>query len=260
MPTTTTEGGGLQETGQLKDFYGEGGKITGRKVKVGDNEIWVDRNNKPIDIHGFNEDPSNVRGTPEYRSRINTSMKNVESALTDLKDTFGKREGGFNQEDSYATDIVPAVQSGKVAEWAVKNGVRPEEISGLVESAYHDALNDRRQDGARVRDLTPYLNQLVIRQSVGGSADVFRTNVGDSGPPQYIDTEKMTILNRTASSVLRGKGFKGNSQDLANQVYTAAISDWNVLDDDVKKEWNRKANKGENGFYHYVKNKVNSYL
>ena len=111
-----------------------------------------------------------------------------------------------------------------------------------------------------MRDLTPYLNQLVIRQSVGGSADVFRTNVGESGPPQYIDTEKMTILNRTASSVLRGQGMKGNSQDLANQVYTAAITDWNVLPDDVKKEWERKANKGENGFYHYVKNEVESYL
>ena len=54
--------------------------------------------------------------------------------------------------------------------------------------------------------------------------------------------------------------MKGNSQDLANQVYTAAITDWNVLPDDVKKEWERKANKGENGFYHYVKNEVESYL
>ena len=70
----------------------------------------------------------------------------------------------------------------------------------------------------------------------------------------------MTILNRTASSILRGKGFKGNSQDLANQVYTAAITDWNTLSDDVKKEYERKANKGENGFYHYVNNNVKSYL
>ena len=141
-------------------------------------------------------------------------------------------------------DLANQVYTAAITDWNVesddvKNGVNPEEISGLVESAYHNALNDRRQDGARVRDLTPYLNQLVIRQSVGGSADVFRTNVGESGPPQYIDTEKMAVLNNFASTSLKRQGFKGNSQDLANQVYTAAITDWNVESDDVKKEWER---------------------
>ena len=259
IPTTQDGLAAMEETGQIKDFFSPQGKITGRQVKVGENKVWVDKNNKPINIHEFNEDPSNVRGTPEYRTRINSSMKVVENSLKDLKESFGAREG-WKGDVSYATDIIPSVQAGKVAEWAAKNGVRPEEVAGLVESAYHDALNSNRQDGARVRDLVPYLNQLVIRQSVGGSADVFRVNAGEAGPPQYIDTEKMAILNRSAGNLLRQKGFKGGSQDLANQVYTAAITDWNGLDEDAQKEWNRKANKGENGFYHYVRNKLNSYL
>ena len=250
MPSTTDSP--MTETGQIKDFYSPTGKVTGRKVKVGDNEIWVDKNNKPINPHTFNEDPSNVRGTPEYRTRINSSMKVVEDSLKDLKNNFGVRGEDRDGNKQYATDILPSVQSGKIAEWAAKNGVRPEEVSGLVESAYHDAINGRRQDGARVRDLVPYLNQLVIRQSVGASADVFQLNAGEDGAPQYIDTEKMTILNKSASGALRSKGFKGQSQDLANQFYTAAISDWNKLSPDVKKEWERKANKGENGFFHFA--------
>ena len=248
MPTAQ---GGAAGTGQYQDFYGPGGKITAEKVKVGKDQYkWVGPNGKVVDGRRFNQDPSNVRGTPEYRTRINSSTKQVEGVLDGLRSTFDKQ--GQGDETFYKTDVVPAAQAGKIAEWAAQNGVAPEEMAGLVESAYHNAINDKRQDGARVRDLTPYLNQLVIRQSVGTSAEVFRTNPGADGPPQYLDTEKMTVMNRVASDLLKSKGFKGGSQDLANQFYTAAISDWNKLPAGVKKDWERKANKGENGFYHYA--------
>ena len=247
MPTSQ----GAAGTGQYQDFYGPGGKITAEKVKVGKDQYkWVGPNGKVVDGRRFNQDPSNVRGTPEYRTRINSSTKQVEGVLDGLRSTFDKQ--GTGDETFYKTDVVPAAQAGKIAEWAASNNVAPEEMAGLVESAYHNAINDKRQDGARVRDLTPYLNQLVIRQSVGTSAEVFRTNPGEDGPPQYLDTEKMTVMNRVASDLLKSKGFKGGSQDLANQFYTAAISDWNKLPAGVKKDWERKANKGENGFYHYA--------
>ena len=248
MPTSQ---GGVAGTGQYQDFYGPGGKITAEKVKVGKDQYkWVGPNGKVVDGRRFNQDPSNVRGTPEYRTRINSSTKQVEGVLDGLRSTFDKQ--GTGDETFYKTDVVPAAQAGKIAEWAAANNVAPEEMAGLVESAYHNAINDKRQDGARVRDLTPYLNQLVIRQSVGASSEVFRTNPGADGPPQYLDTEKMTVMNRVASDLLKSKGFKGGSQDLANQFYTAAISDWNKLPAGVKKDWERKANKGENGFYHYA--------
>ena len=258
MPSTTDSP--MTETGQIKDFYSPTGKVTGRKVKVGDNEIWVDKNNKPINPHTFNEDPANVRGTPEYRTRIKQSSTAVKDSLDELKNTFGARGEDRDGKTQYATDILPSVQAGKIAEWAAKNGVAVEEVSGLVESAYHDAINNKRQDGARVRDLVPYLNQLVIRQSVGASADVFRLNAGEEGPPQYIDTEKMTILNSNAARLLKSRGFDGGSQDLANQFYTAAISDWTKLGPDAQKEYERKANKGENGFFHYVSSRMDKYL
>ena len=248
MPTTQ---GGVAGTGQYQDFYGPSGKITAEKVKVGKDQYkWVGPNGKVVDGRVFNQDPSNVRGTPEYRTRINSSTKQVEGVLDGLRSTFDKQ--GTGDETFYKTDVVPAAQAGKIAEWAAANNVAPEEMAGLVESAYHNAINDKRQDGARVRDLTPYLNQLVIRQSVGTSAEVFRTNPGEDGPPQYLDTEKMTVMNRVASDLLKSKGFKGGSQDLANQFYTAAITDWNKLPAGVKKDWERKANKGENGFYHFA--------
>ena len=250
----------LQETGQIKDFFGKNGKVTARKVKVGDNEIWVDQGNKPINIHTMNEDPSNVRGTPQYRTRINQSMSTVEDSLKGLRESFGVRGEDRDGNKQYATDVVPAVQAGKIAEWAAENGVAVEEVSGLVESAYHDALNDRRQDGARVRDLVPYLNQLVLRQSIPGGADLFRTNPGADEAPQYISREKISVLNSVASSALKRAGYKGNTTDLANQVYTAAGSDWAGLPDDVKEDWNRKANKGENGFYLYLENRLSSYV
>ena len=247
MPTTAATTG----TGQYQDFYGPNGKVTAEKVKTGkDSYVWVGPNGKPVDGRKFNQDPSNVRGTPEYRTRINSSTKQVEGVLDGLRSTFDKQ--GTGDETFYKTDVVPAAQAGKIAEWAVQNGVAPEEMAGLVESAYHDAINDNRQDGARVRDLTPYLNQLVIRQSVGASSDVFRLNPGSDGPPDYVDTEKLAVVNKVATGMLRSAGFKGNSQDLANQFYTAAISDWMKLPAGVRKDWERKANKGENGFYHYV--------
>ena len=130
------------------------------------------------------------------------------------------------------------------------NGVSPDELGGLVESAYHDALNDRRQDGGRARNLVPYLQQLVVRKSVGGNAEVFHAK-GQSGdgPPQYVNPKKLQKLNAAAGSVLKNMGHQGTVNDLSNIFYTEALKDWNGLDADTKKQWGRKALKDESGFY-----------
>ena len=129
----------------------------------------------------------------------------------------------------------------------------PDELGGLVESAYHDALNDRRQDGGRARNLVPYLQQLVVRQSVGGNADVFKSkSQPEKGPPNYVNPKKLQKLNAAASSVLKSMGHQGGVQDLSNIFYTEALVDWNKLDADTKKQWDRKALKDESGFYLYA--------
>ena len=137
------------------------------------------------------------------------------------------------------TDILPATSAGKIAEWAADRGVDPEDLTGLVESAYHEALNDRRQDGSRVRDLTPYLQQLVIRQKVGGNEDAFTAKGWKGeGPKQYVNPQKIQTLNRAAANVLQRMGKKGGVNDLSNIFYTEALKDWNALGEGVRKQWN----------------------
>ena len=47
------------ELGQSKEFYGpKGNRINARQVQVGDNKVWVDKNNKPINLNSVHEDPT----------------------------------------------------------------------------------------------------------------------------------------------------------------------------------------------------------
>ena len=133
------------------------------------------------------------------------------------------------------------------------SGVSPDELGGLVESAYHDALNDQRQDGGKARNLVPYLQQLVVRQQVGGNADVFRSkSQSKDGPPSYVNPRKLQKLNTKAAALLRRAGKQGGVQDLSNMLYTEALLDWNMLDADTKKQWDRKALGDESGYYLFV--------
>ena len=47
-------------------------------------------------------------------------------------------------------------------------------------------------------------------------------------------------------------GKQGGVKDLANIFYTEALVDWNALGEGVRKQWTRKANKDENGFYKFA--------
>ena len=214
---------------------------------VGDNTILVDENGKQVSGYDYSEDPSTVKGTKEYRTRIKQDTTLIKDQLNEMRESFDVIP---DAEGATKTDILPATSAGKIAEWAADQKVDPSELTGLVESAYHEALNDRRQDGSRVRDLTPYLQQLVIRQSVGGNEDAFTAKgwKGD-GPKQYVNAQKVQTLNAAASRLLQKMGKKGGVNDLSNIFYTEALVDWNALGEGVRKQWNRKAQKDENGFY-----------
>ena len=137
------------------------------------------------------------------------------------------------------------------------NGVSPDQLGGLVESAYHDAINDKRQDGSRTRDLVPYLEQLVVRQKVGSNAGAFQAkDQPKDGGVRYVNPRKMNILNTKAAEWLQSKGHKGGVEDLSNLVYTAALEDWNSLPADEKDDWNSGATGDVNGFYEYVEHKL----
>ena len=171
-----------------------------------------------------------------------------------MRETFDVLD---KEKGSATTDILPTTNANKVAQWAVDNGVSPDQLGGLVSSAYHDAINDKRQDGSRARDLVPYLQQLVVRQKVGSNASAFHAkDQPKDGPPRFINARKVAELNQAAYNWLASKGHKGGVDDLSNLVYTAALEDWNGLDADTKKQWNKRALGDVNGFYNYVEHRL----
>ena len=244
-------GQGMERTGTYKTFYGGGKQVKAEQVKVGDQTYWVDANGKRVDGTQFTDDPTSVKGTKEYRDRINTYRSVTTDQLKSLRNQFDKIGVGDNI--SYLTDINPATSAGEISKWAMKNNVDPEELAGLVESAYHDALNDDRQDERRVRDLVPYLNNLVIRNQVTSPQAFLLDDQPDKGPAKYIDGEKMASLNRAAATLMNSVGKKGNEKQLTNLFYDAVISDWNQLTTKEQENWQSKAKgSGVNGFYLYA--------
>ena len=242
-----------ERTGNFVTKYDSKGKpVQLEEVKVGKSTYLQDAQGNIRSGFDFKTDPSEVRGSPEYRTRVKTATTNIKSQLTEMRDAFDvydKETGGAN------TDILPTTSANKVAEWAVDNGVSPDELGGLVESAYHDAINDKRQDGSRARDLVPYLQQLVVRQQVGGNSAVFQSkDQPKDGPPKYVNPSKLKTLNAAASNLLKSMGHKGGVNDLSNIFYTEALKDWNGLDADTKKQWQRKALGDESGFYLFAEN------
>jgi len=237
-----------ERTGNFVTKYDSKGKpVQLEEVKVGKSTYLQDAQGNIRSGFDFKADPSEVRGSPEYRTRVKQATSNIEGQLKEMRDTFDvydKESGGAN------TDILPSTNANKVAQWAVDNGVSPDELGGLVESAYHDAINDKRQDGSRARDLVPYLQQLVVRQQVGGNSEVFKSkDQAKDGPPKYVNPAKLQKLNAAASNLLKSMGHKGGVNDLSNIFYTEALKDWNGLDADTKKQWQRKAQGDESGFY-----------
>ena len=239
-----------ERTGKFETKYTTNGKkVVVEEVKVGDNTIYVDRNGKQISGFDLEGDPSSVRGTKEYRDRVKGSTAQISKQLEEMRKTFDVFD---KQSGAAKTDILPSTSSQKIAEWAIDNGVNPDELGGLVESAYHDALNDKRQDGARARSLVPYLNQLVVRQQVGGNADVFKAKGGEG----FVNPRKLKVLNTAVANTLKGMGKQGGVNDLSNLFYTEALKDWNALPKDVREQWDRKARKDESGFYLFASDMI----
>ena len=244
-----------ERTGNFVTKYTKDGKqVQLEEVKVGDSTYLADENGNIKSGFDYVADPSEVRGSKEYRTRVKTATGNIESQLKEMRETYDV----FDKEKGSAkTDILPTTNANKVAQWAVDNGVSPDQLGGLVESAYHDALNDKRQDGSRARDLVPYLQQLVVRQKVGSNAAAFQAkDQPKDGPARYVNPRKMQVLNTKAYEWLASKGHKGGVEDLSNLVYTAALEDWNKLDADTKAQWNKRAVGDVNGFYDYVTNRL----
>ena len=250
-----TPGSPVTRTGTYKTFYGPGGKeIKAEQVKVGKNTYW-ESGGKRIDGRQYNENPANVRGTKEWQTKFNNYKKETKDQIKELKDTYGaiKTDKGT----TYKTDILPTGSAHAIAEWADKYNVEPNKLQGYVSSAYHDALNDKRQDGERIKSLVPYLENLVIREETGvPNAFVSKSyNEDKKGPVRYINAEKLQTLNANVGYLMQQNGFNGTPKNLADMFYTAAIKDWNALSTDEQKQYIRRATDDESGFYVFANDK-----
>ena len=219
------------------------------------NKSYTDTNGKPIDTAGYETEQSNIKDTPEYRNRVETTSKSFAKVFKELED----REGSFDDEGNvtYTTGIIPGVAGREAVDWAVKNGVPQEEIGGLLQSAYMDAINFSKASGTTPKDIKPFLNQLVIRHKAGASVDLFALKTDDKkAPKQYVDASKLANVNAAIAKTLKDKGVDAKVSDIASQYYDSVVPAWNKLSPTVREKWESRANDGENGFYVFIANRL----
>ena len=233
------------ELGQSKEFYGpKGNRINARQVQVGDNKVWVDKNNKPINLNSVHEDPTRAPGTPEYRARVQDEAKGYGDVFKGLQDRFGKFKG--DDGDVYATDLTPDGAGYEAAKFALRNDIPVDVMGNLIDSAYSSARRDST-DGKRVKKLEAYLEEQYVRSQVGDPT-LFE---GASG-------EKTSALFRTiARQASTLPGFEGLSQTaISTKVLGVYRPKWAALSDEERKSYNRRAGKGQSGFMVYLQDQL----
>ena len=241
-------GASYTQTGKFSKRYTKDGQaIDVQEVKDAAGNVHFQAANGQL-ISGF---ATNATSPEERRAEVKKQADHLRPQLTALREQLDAFE--IDGQKSSKTDLIPEVAAGKVAEFFVNEGVDPQEASSIMEAAYHDMVNDRRQDKSRARDIVPYIRQNILRNRLGNHTQAFVVKPGKDGePPQYVDPAKLQGLNQAAASWLSGLGAKGNTKELSNQFYTAALEDWNGLSAEDKKLYERKARKDENGFFVYT--------
>jgi hypothetical protein len=234
----------LERTGNTKLFYknvnGKTVEVKGEEVKQGDNTFYIDRGGNRIDQFTHDGDPRFVEGTDEWKQTIKDNRTHYTNMLKGMIKSTGEDSKG---KAMYPTDIVPAVEADRIIKWALDRGIDIDEIGKIMELAYGAAVEDSYGREERITDLIPYLESMIIRQQTQHSN---KFNL-ENGKP--IDTKKFYKLQENVSSVMRYAGFKGNDQNLFNQYINQAVVKWDALSDADRKQWNRKASDGVNGFY-----------
>ena len=243
----------LKQTGQFKEMYSNSGqRIQAQQVETADgSKIWVDKNNKPVNLSQVHTDASRAPGTPEYRERVQKESKQYKDTFSELQERFGKFEGDGGQ-DFYTTDLTPSKVGLNATKWALKNGVPPEAMGQLLDNAYQSALNDSR-GGKKARNITAYLNEQYIKSQVGDPS-LFKNQDGEAVAP-----EKVNMLMNAFGNQLKGlPGYKGlSSTAITSTVMQKARPMWAALGPDVKKKYEQAGQKaGTNGFMAYLQQQL----
>lgn len=245
LPTTKT---GLNQSFWDKD----GNEVRAEQVQIGDNKLWVGADGKQLNTFALTE-----TAPKEREAQIEAYMPSSEKMIKDLRDQYSKDE----ESGKYSNDIIPSIEARKVAEWAVKNGVPPEKMGTVLQSAYADMMNAKGK-GYKVTSLIPYIQQNVIRQQTGGNAGVFVVEPATDGKEAvYVDAQKLSVLNDSAIKWLTSKGHRGDASSLSNTFYNSLITDWNTeLTQDERNKYDKGAAPGTNGFFTFAQEMLNQEL
>ena len=240
----------------FKNFYKDGKTFRAQKYTVGKNSYWsADGGKSPIN-NSYHENADEVKGTKEYNQRISSESKSNISVIKGLQERFDELKGKDGKPSTFKTEISPSLQGKKVAEWAAKNGVDAAQAGSLIEQAYHNAISDAANTGRKPRDLVPYLNSLIIRETTG-TPELFKVKEDKSGVT-YVSGAKMATLNKNVLALAGRNNKLSDKSNISklNQFWTLAQSKWTKLDPEVRENWNDKAGDDTTGFYEYVINTI----
>jgi hypothetical protein len=265
----------LRQTGNTKKFYGmnkQGKRITvvGQEFKVGSGDnaetVYYDRNGTKINLFNFTENPTYVFGTDEYNQAM---IKYQELFAKNIRDNQGnniaaKKDGKNIYYDGMGVDG----DAARIAKWALENKVDLGDMPSLINLAYNDLVEDAKTKEYKPTSLIPYLNSLKIRQSIKGLdfLSLLRTEPKSQeekkrGYGKVVNSKDFERLRQNAINFMKvqNPAFQNITDDnkIAIEWFRAATEDWAALTDDVKEQWERKANKKEStGFFEWAKTQL----
>ena len=247
-----------------------GQKVAFQEIKRGDNTLYkapdgtvytaaqLENATQPFEA-------SFQKGTPEYRQRRSRATGDAAGRFEEVWKAEDTIPGGRDNPDSHFTKIRPKQAADEFWSWSESMGLDPESDEALqvMTQAYRQAIADGKSGDVKPSSLKPYLEQQYIREK-SGAPELFITNpdLKPGQEPKYVRGDKMASLDRNVESIAtKLPGLQGLSpKDAKDRVYSLAIEEWNALDDEAKKQYQRSATKDESGFYVFMNKRATQLL
>ena len=239
-----------------------GKKVVFQEVKIGDNTMYVGPDGTPRSaaaIEGGSQpyEAAFEKGTPEYRARRSRATGDAAGRFEEVWKAEDTIPGGRDKPASHFTKIRPKQAADEFWAWSESMGLDPEsdEALQIMTNAYRQAIADGKGGDVKPTSLKPYLQQEHIRE-LSGAPELFATNpdrdVGEAA--KYVRGDKMASLDRNIQAVASAlPGLKGlHPKDAKDRFYQLAVGEWNDLDPEIKKKYNKSATDDESGFYVFM--------
>ncbi len=233
-------------TGKSKDIVVNGKRQRVIEVKDDDGNV-THRYQDGSTVNPFTAkdyEPSFDKGTPEYRTRRSRATKDSEGRFEEVQKNYGTRFDSDGKASGTYTKIGPKQAADEFWAWAEENNIDPEsdEALQIQTNAYQEAINDGKGGKITPTRLRPYLESQALKEETG-YPELFTDSKGNS-----VRGDKMQTLKANVDSLIRLSPADLNK----DHVYNVTASEWNKLDGAAKAQWNKRAEKGESGFYLFM--------